>query len=370
MPLITNYGGILQAYALKTFLEKEGHSVEFFELDRRIHRAWWKVCLLVIFRSIKKYILRKPYIIVHYERDRNRSVNEEAVTGKHIRPFIERNFKIRTVAKYSDIKEGDYIAIIVGSDQVWRHYYSRTLMGSTPATYLDFTKGWNIKRIAYAASFGVSWWEMDEQLTSECSELIKKFDAVSVREADGVTICSKYLHYDKAVQVLDPTLLLSKSDYEALIPENMPKSEGNMLCYILDENDKKRQIIDRIAREKGLKPFRVNSKVEDGSAKLEERIQPSIESWLKGFKDAEFVVTDSFHACIFSIIFEKPFVVIGNSNRGLSRFQSLLSIFNAEDRLIKEDKDFRINDNAVNRNQGVYQELYDKSVDIINANCH
>ena len=66
-------------------------------------------------------------------------------------------------------------------------------------------------------------------------------------------------------------------------------------------------------------PFRVNSKVENKKAPLQERIQPSVEQWLRGFYDTEFIVTDSFHACVFSILFNKPFIVVGNANRGMSR---------------------------------------------------
>ena len=65
-------------------------------------------------------------------------------------------------------------------------------------------------------------------------------------------------------------------------------------------------------------------------------IQPSVEQWLRGFYDAKFVVTDSFHACVFSILFNKPFIVVGNENRGLSRFKSLLKMTKQEFRLISE----------------------------------
>ena len=92
---------------------------------------------------------------------------------------------------------------------------------------------------------------------------------------------------------------------------------------MLDANKEKRELIDGIAKERGLKPFTVNNSLARQSSSVDERKLPSIESWFRGFYDAEMVVTDSFHACVFSIIFGKPFVVVGNENRGLSRFHSL-----------------------------------------------
>ena len=102
----------------------------------------------------------------------------------------------------------------------------------------------------------------------------------------------------------------------------------------MDETPEKLALIEKIAKEKNLVSFRVNSKVESREIPLQERIQPPVEQWLRGFYDAEFVVTDSFHACVFSILFNKPFIAIGNVRRGMSRFKSLLSMFGLEKRLI------------------------------------
>ncbi len=95
----------------------------------------------------------------------------------------------------------------------------------------------------------------------------------------------------------------------------------------------------RAYRQRGRKPqpFRVNSRVEDINAPLAERVQPPVEQWLRGFIDSRFVITDSFHACVFSIIFNKPFIAVTNRGRGVSRFRSLLSMFGLESRLLDEE---------------------------------
>ena len=106
--------------------------------------------------------------------------------------------------------------------------------------------------------------------------------------------------------------------------------------YILDETQNKTVLINKIADKYRLKPFRVGSNTENIHAPLKERIQPRVEEWLRGFLDADLVVTDSFHACVFAILFEKQFVVIGNEKRGVSRFVSLLREFGLENRLVSE----------------------------------
>lgn len=200
--------------------------------------------------------------------------------------------------------------------------------------FFDFAEKWKVKRIAYAASFGTDNWEYSSNQTMECGRLLRLFDAVSVREVSGVELCKKHWNVD-AVHVLDPTMLFNAEDYIRLFEAaKTPKSPGTLLNYILDETPEKDKIIQHIAKEKALQPFRVNSKVENFEAALQDRIQPSVEKWLRGFFDAEFVVTDSFHACVFSILFKKEFVVLGNSKRGMARFESLLSMFGLDDRLI------------------------------------
>ena len=136
---------------------------------------------------------------------------------------------------------------------------------------------------------------------------------------------------------------LLKDDYIQLFEvDKTPESKGSLLCYILDETPEKLDIINKITKEKALIPFRVNSKAENIKVPLEERIQPSIEQWLRGFYDASFVVTDSFHACVFSIMFNKPFVVVGNAQRGMTRFNSLLRTMQLQNCLIAENTKFTI----------------------------
>ena len=221
-----------------------------------------------------------------------------------------------------------------GQSNNFQLFFSRIFFSKIENAYLEFAKEWRIKRIAYAASFGTEEWEYTEKQTKSCATQLKKFNAVSVRESSAVQLCNDNFGV-KAEHVLDPTMLLSKEDYIKLFKDyNAAQSDGNLFCYILDEGEEKKSIVDCVVKEKGLQPFYVNSRYEDLDAPLEERIQQPIEKWLRAFYDAEFVITDSFHACVFSIIFNKPFIVYGNKERGMARFESLLTLFELEDRLV------------------------------------
>lgn len=333
LSLHTNYGGILQAYALQTVLERMGHEVHVIEKNRRpLSIPIQKMPFCYGKRIVKNIIGRKCPIF--YEQKYNR---EQPIIRQNTDKFIKKYIHIAEYDDFSDIKESEYDAIVVGSDQVWRPKYFG--LNQIENAYLKFAEGWNIKRIAYAASFGTDEWEYTPKQTYECGKLLRLFDAVSVREDSGVDLCKRYFGVE-AQHVLDPTMLLNREDYIKLFEAaDTPKSKGNLLCYILDETEEKKALIKRIADEKGLIPFNVKSQSDDINSPVSERIQPSLEQWLRGFYDAEFVVTDSFHACVFSILFNKPFIVYGNKARGMSRFMSLLNALGLHDRFLANLKE-------------------------------
>lgn len=330
LPLHTNYGGILQAYALQAVLERMGHDSRVIQRPWRKQIVWWKFPLQIVNRCIYRFVFgRKVALFSELKWNRN-----QAVIERNTKDFIDEYIHTHKIKHISDIKETDFDAIVVGSDQIWRPKYYRLHYKYIEDAFLSFTKKWSLKRIAYAPSFGTDEWEYNQVETQKCSNLLQKFDAVSVREQSGVELCEKYLGRKDVQWVLDPTMLLNKEDYEHLIPQNV-KAPGDLMCYVLDANDEINNLIAKIANENDLKVFQAASDVDNVSLPIERRIQPPVESWLAGFRDAKLVITDSFHACVFSILFHKPFIVIGNKNRGYSRFESLLNRFGLENRLIE-----------------------------------
>ena len=333
LPLHTNYGGILQAYALQTVLERMGHEVCLIEKKRKpLRLPMWKAPL-VYGKRVLKNLAGHPYPIF-YEQKVNR---EEPITRQNTDLFIKRYIKRRIVNDFSELKESDFDAIVVGSDQIWRPRYFLNIGHA----YLDFTEGWDIRRMAYAASFGTDEWEYTREETEECASLLKMFDAVSVRERSGIDLCKKHFNID-AVQALDPTLLLAREDYLKLVEgTDVKRHNGGLMCYFLDETPEKTNLANQLAEKQCFELFSVNNPNADRmSLHFEKRIQEPVEQWIAGFSDASFVVTDSFHGCVFSIIFKKPFVAIGNKSRGMSRFVSLLNLFGLSERLIFSAEEF------------------------------
>lgn len=360
LPLDFNYGGILQAYALEEVLRREGHQVDHIELYRPLKLLPFKTRYLVYLkRFIKKYIFRNRIRIFQesYLYNTNKQVTQ--FTMRFIDSYINR----RIVRSYSDIKESDYEVLIVGSDQVWRSSYMKQLGGY--ATFLDFAKDWNVRKLAYACSFGSSEWAFTPEDTKYITDLLKQFNIVTVREASGIELCRNYLQID-AQQVLDPTMLLDKTDYEQLIKNVETKnSPGNLMCYLLDETKEKTEFINRIATERHLTVFKSNSKAENRWANAEERIQPPVEQWLKGFVDAEIVITDSFHACVFSIIFNKPFICLVNKKRGSDRFKTLLNIINQDYRMVDMNNIEQLNTNCFFKPNPDYSSKKVESISIL-----
>ena len=326
-PLRYNYGCLLQAWALQTVLRRMGHDVVTFDPCPYLSLPRTKMPFVYAKRAIKK--IYGQNVTIRREEKFNR---EHDLKIQNLKSFIDANIQKAEFTKVTDIKEGDFDVLMAGSDQVWRPKYNRSYGRTIENAFFDFAQQWkHVKRIAYAASFGTDDWEFTNEQTTRCSELAKLFSAISVREQSGIALCKERLGVT-ATHVLDPTMLLDRKNYEELIAQcpDTHSPSGNLLCYILDETEQTTNIINHIAKEKGLTPFRANSKVTDKNADISEKIQPPVEQWLRNFKDAELVVTDSFHACVFSIIFGKPFVVIGNKNRGISRYESLFAMLSMD----------------------------------------
>lgn len=330
-PIHTNYGNILQAYALQTVLQRLGHEPYVLEKVPGFTLPLYRYPLAYAKRLVLKYLLGKKQTILFLEQKLRR---EYKVIGQFTHPFVQKYIHTYHGPWTAEaMTAAGFQAFVVGSDQVWRPiYFDRHHIEQA---YLSFTKGLSVKRLSYAASFGTDDWEYTPRQTEQCKALLQQFDGVSVRERGAVALCREHFGRE-ALHVLDPTMLLNAADYRQLIaqsPETLQPIEG-LMTYILDSDFEKEAVAQRIAEHNGWSVFRSNSRYEDLTAPLAERIQPPVEQWLQGFAQAQMILTDSFHACVFSILFHKPFVVIGNAARGLSRFHSLLSLFDLESRLV------------------------------------
>lgn len=326
-PLATNYGGLLQAYALQKILSEKGHDVTIIQREK--NSVYYKILRKIKALVCKNYTYMSSKTIHYVSQEIDKFINNN---------IVNRTKKINsTKALIREINKYNFDAYVVGSDQVWRPSYSPNIYNY----YLDFIEEKAVKKIAYAASFGVEQWEYTVKETKRCAELAKSFDLISVREDSGINLCGNYLGVN-AIHVLDPTMLLPKNDYIDIIRQEYKDWDDNLcfnenlFCYFLDSNVEKEALANKIANVYSLSLLFSMPKKYKGGNLNNENIYPSVSFWLSCFVKSSYVLTDSFHGCVFSIIFNKPFWVILNPNRGNSRFTSLLKLFGLENRIVKD----------------------------------
>lgn len=333
MPQRSNYGGLLQAYALQTVLSRLGNEVEILQREYPYNALSFKEKVNLLIRPCVCKIRRERYPLL--------TSKEKQIISRNTDVFVQKYFKrspmfydTQSLKKYCESSGID--GYVVGSDQVWRPRYCP----SVSDYFLGFTRGRHVKRIAYATSFGVDSWEYSEEDTSMCQQLVKDFDAVGVREDSAVMLCKDNLKVD-VQHVLDPTMLLTSEDYVAIATEDRSTpSYGKLFYYLLDSNEEKTRVVNAISKALDIKSYGCMPEKAYRGEVLKNRDRytfPSPAQWIRSFMDAEVVVTDSFHGTVFSILFNKPFWVLGNVRRGNTRMESLLRMFELENRMIASE---------------------------------
>lgn len=303
-PQGSNYGGLLQCYALFTYLKKIGN--EPIVIQRTYNKSFF------IWEWIRSLLILLHFPRYYHPNTVDRNVN--------IRPFIE-NYLVRTApidSQYqmkSVCKKYNLDVVIVGSDQVWRKSFA---MKFGYNYFLDFVPD-NVTRVSYAASFGLSEWLYSTSQTKAIKKLLSRFSGISVREEDGVSLLKQNLGID-SIQLLDPTLLLTAEDYEIITNRKLEK-EKYVFVYWLGDKSLIAEDIKKF-RSQGYKVIELNLR--------DDQEQISVEDWLSYIKYADFVITDSFHGSVFSILFERQFTVFANASGGNGRISSLCSMLGIE----------------------------------------
>lgn len=333
-----NYGNLLQSYALQTILRRLGHTPII--LNRRsksptIRLRIIRIISFVISVTLRYIFGKKERLIINpfLEDYSPKAYSEKSELKRFVKEYIERTEPLRNTKSMQTYTEQEcFDVMVVGSDQVWREVY----VPSIEEMFLSFLPNdSHVKRIAYAGSFGTDENYISKEKMHICKNLVKKFNAVSVREISAVNICKEQFGVS-ARHVLDPTMLLNVEDYKSLFNRAVVHgNEDNLLVYILDNNEDIKRTIESLAIKYNLNSYAVNA-VEVKNQKSYKYKFPSVETWLRGFYDAKYVITDSFHGTVFSIIFNKPFICLGNDERGSSRFNSLLGMFDLENRLVND----------------------------------
>lgn len=330
---VSNYGSVLQAYATQTALEKLGYNpvcINYYRGDEKpkelVHT------LLQTSKWNKNALTRLVYML----------------TQKPVYSYAGKRFEqYRKIVKVSD-KEYNYEQDLIdncpkadvymtGSDQVWN---TITCDKIDPVYFMSFLKN-NEKRIAYAASFGGSSVKDDDKPI--ISELLKNYDAVSVRENSGVKI-AKELGVN-ASQVLDPTFLLSNDEWEKIIPKR-ECNEKYVLVYQLHPNKNFDKYAKAFAKNKGLKLYRISHCFHHMVRSGKFICCPPVEEFLWYIKNAEYFLTDSFHGTAFSIGLNTQFVDVLPKAYS-ERISSVLELIGCENRILKSYDDFSITDKKI-----------------------
>lgn len=310
-PQGTNYGGILQCYALCTYLRKLGHNP------------------IVIRREVKPqfFLIRWTRVILkalHYPRYYN---SNEIDKSQKIRPFVEKHLTrtapVRSARSMQRVcKEYGLEVVIVGSDQIWRHDFA---MNYGYNYFLDFVPD-DIIKFSYAASLGLPTWNYSCDETVRISALLKRFSGVSVREEEAVGLLQNNTHVN-ALQHVDPTMLLTQNDYQVITAPRLVKNPYIFVYWLGDKS---------IIQDKILQYSKTGYTIVDINLR-DNTIFNSVEEWLSYIRYADLIVTDSFHGCVFSLLFERQFVMHSNSSGGNGRLISLFKGLGIESKLMEPE---------------------------------
>ena len=300
----TNYGAVLQAYALAKVLKEQGADVEIIDYyPKKYKKTYFNAVRTSHIRSIKRRI---------------KDVSKDKVIE-----WFRKKYFIRTPYYHSNkqLKEKllEYDCYICGSDQIWNMSY--ILHGEYKKTFVYFLEFAPKGKIlaSYAASFGAK--ECDKSLKDGIKKQLMKFDFISVRENTGVDII-KDMGINDVCVVPDPTLLLEESDYEELITD-VKQVSGNFVYILHNKYNDASDIVDYL-KSKDEQIYYSDSE--------------SVQQWLANIKNAKRVITNSFHGIVFSILFKKQFLALLIKGSGMNdRLLTLLEKLGLEDRIYNGD---------------------------------
>lgn len=360
---LNNYGACLQAYALSRVIKELGNECTILKYTeptgyyRNTFTNWLKNSSAYnFFRSID------PKYKKTYKFDKIRRKNFDRFR-KDFLPLSREEY-----SSYSMLEsEMQYDAYVCGSDQIWNPtFYGKC----NPAYYLKFVPD-GIPKISYAPSIGLS--DIPAQYTEDFKNYLKRFDAVSVREANAVELVNKYAECE-AKWVLDPTMLLNGEKWSEITTENTFKNPY-IFCYLFGKHDHYRSAIENIRKQTGYDVVIIPFSERDLARDYRQVYKAGPIEFISLIKNAEYVLTDSFHATVFSILFGKPFYTLLRNSDGEiesmnSRIYSLLSMVGKEERCVAKTQaaDFQVT--PITDYQTVYQkldEMRNESVEFLRA---
>ena len=330
-----NYGAVLQAYALRTYLKSMGFDVEVIDYWPEYREKMYSVFDL-------RFLLKKQYALSSKIKSLFFRILNLPLKISRYSKFNNFIYKYILTTGCDLIREGKnipqtYDVYVYGSDQIWR-YNTIYGKGFDEVYFGVYPKNEKIK-ISYAASMGVI---DDKNIDREIfKQYLNNFELISVRENDLKTFLDKNLDIC-SIQVLDPVFLLSREEWES-ISKQKSNNQEYVLFYELNISKEAENLAKQIAIKYHLKIIKINGGIESYDFLKNWHNKNGPLEFINLFRNASYVVSTSFHGVAFSIIFEKNFFALGFKNN-YERALSLLRSVNLEHRFIRNQQDFVIED--------------------------
>ncbi len=316
------------------------------KFDIGIYGLWYgnNYGSIITYYALSKVLDELGFTYAMIRNPLGREIDIDSLERSHPLKFARERYQITKLRPLNRLHELNELfnGFLIGSDQMWNYHLSRPYQQSY---FLDFADDKKIKA-AYATSFGKDRYIGPDEEKPVTQRNLQRFDAISVRDDFSKRICEKDFNVPAEI-VLDPVFLCPVEKYEELIAEaaDLKIDEEYIFAYILDPNPQIGASIQKIAQDSGKKVIvvfnqsgdkeKLRSALQITDEKVSFLLDPTVKEWLYLFKNACFVLTDSFHGSCFSIIFRKPFIVMKNNGRGGSRFPFLLGNFGLLDRMVE-----------------------------------
>lgn len=309
-----NYGAVLQAYALQTYLKSKGLEVHVIDYCPETIKSFYKPFGISDFRSFKTMLSRLLLFPASWKRYRN------------FDRFIHEKLSLDKLDL--DCESCAYETFIYGSDQIWS---PKILRGFDAVYFAGFEAAKGKRNISYAASMGKN--TLDSMEKNYCKEALERFNAISVRE-DSLKRTLSPLTKKNIEVVLDPTFMLTPSQWDQ-IAVNPPIKSPYVLVYQVEKNEQVYKIAHSIAKQIQGNVIELKSKL---SLLHQSKYQcASPEEFIGLFRHASFVVTTSFHGTAFSILFNRPFYTVKVNENIDTRASALLNRLSLSGRLIQNE---------------------------------
>lgn len=346
-----NYGSVLQAFALQKKMEEIGHEVRVLDYhpERYTNKGWLRRLKNKSPKFKNPFILFVAKIMIYPSYLRKGWVFNTFL-NKYMN-LTRFKFDTNEVAKQLKMKEAD--AYCTGSDQVWNSFWNE---GVEKALFLDFVPK-NKLIFSYAASIGLSELPVDE--VDIIRLLLDKYEYLSVREDTGVKILHELGRTD-TIQCLDPTLLMTKEEW-SYYADDRYEGEQYILTYNLHHDLEVDRYAFTLSRKYGIPIWNISYNWHDFIRKGHLCWCPSVEKFLGLIKYARFVIADSFHATVFSIIFERQFVTI-TPEVASSRVSSILNLLGISERNLCKFVDTSIIETPIDYQSVKRRLLYERQI--------